>query len=112
MKKNFENGITLVALVITIIVLVILAGVSINLVLGDNGIIQKAKLGKENYEVASEEEKDKLQSMTNLIDDIVTGDVVTTPPVKILSEEVAFTPSNSEWNVKTVKEALDYLYEN
>ena len=41
MKKN--KGITLVALVVTIVVLLILAGVSINLVLGDNGIIDKAK---------------------------------------------------------------------
>lgn len=47
MKK--EKGITLIALVITIIVLIILAGVSINLVLGDNGIITKAKWAKKTY---------------------------------------------------------------
>ena len=41
MKNN--KGITLVALVVTIVVLLILAGVSINLVLGNNGIIAKAK---------------------------------------------------------------------
>ena len=41
--KTTENGITLVALVVTIVVLLILAGVSINLVLGNNGIIAKAK---------------------------------------------------------------------
>ena len=41
MKKN--KGITLVALVVTIVVLLILSGVSINLVLGNNGIIAKAK---------------------------------------------------------------------
>ena len=38
-----KNGITLVALVITIVVLLILAGLSINLVFGDNGIVKKAK---------------------------------------------------------------------
>lgn len=38
-----QKGITLVALVVTIIVLIILAGISISLVLGDNGIITKAK---------------------------------------------------------------------
>ena len=42
-----EKGITLIALVITIIVLIILAGVAINLTLGDNGIINKAKYSKE-----------------------------------------------------------------
>jgi len=38
-----KSGITLIALVVTIVVLLILAGVSINLVLGNNGIIAKAK---------------------------------------------------------------------
>ena len=43
MKTKEMKGITLIALVITIVVLMILAGVSINTVLGDDGIIQKAK---------------------------------------------------------------------
>ena len=41
--KKTEKGITLVALVVTIVVLLILAGVSINAVVGDDGIIKKAK---------------------------------------------------------------------
>ena len=41
-KKNFNNGITLIALVITIIVLLILAGVSIAMLTGDNGILTQA----------------------------------------------------------------------
>lgn len=41
-----ENGITLVALVVTIVVLLILAGVSISLVLGNNGLINKTKEAK------------------------------------------------------------------
>lgn len=51
-----QKGITLVALVVTIIVLIILAGVSIALVLGDNGIITKAKEGQENYALGANEE--------------------------------------------------------
>lgn len=43
MKTKEMKGITLVALVVTIVILLILAGVSINLVLGNNGIIAKAK---------------------------------------------------------------------
>ena len=43
MKTKEMKGITLVALVVTIVVLLILAGVSINSVLGENGIIIKAK---------------------------------------------------------------------
>ncbi len=61
MKNN--KGITLVALVVTIIVLIILAGVSINLVLGDNGIITIAKKAKENTELAKTEEETNLNEI-------------------------------------------------
>ena len=40
---NSKNGITLIALVITIIVLLILAGISINILLGDNSVVTKAQ---------------------------------------------------------------------
>lgn len=51
-----KNGITLIALIITIIVLLILAGVSIALVFGENGIVFKAQLAKDNTSVAQEKE--------------------------------------------------------
>ena len=57
MKTKEMKGITLVALVITIVVLLILAGVSINTVLGDDGIIQKAKDAAEATKRASAEEE-------------------------------------------------------
>ena len=57
MKTKEMKGITLVALVITIVVLLILAGVSINLVLGNNGIIKKAKEAAEATKRASAEEE-------------------------------------------------------
>lgn len=43
MKKNNENGITLVSLVITIIVMLILAGVSLNMVIGENSVLEQAQ---------------------------------------------------------------------
>ena len=63
-----EKGITLIALVITIIVLVILAGVSINLVLGDNGIINKVKNAAKEQERARCFEEIKLEIATEQID--------------------------------------------
>lgn len=51
-----ENGITLVALVVTIVVLLILAGVSISLVLGQNGLINNAKDAKNATANATNEE--------------------------------------------------------
>ena len=52
-----QKGITLIALVITIIVLLILAGVTINMVLGDDGIIGQAQRASEAQKNADEKEK-------------------------------------------------------
>ena len=55
--KNSTNGITLIALVITIIVLLILAGVSIAMLTGDNGILTQAKEAKEKNTIGGEKEQ-------------------------------------------------------
>ena len=65
MKNN--KGITLVALVVTIVVLLILAGVSINLVLGNNGIIAKAKDAETKSAEASEND---LKGMNGLVSEM------------------------------------------
>ena len=56
MERKNQSGITLVALVVTIVVLLILAGVSINLVLGENGLISNAKEAREKSKNATDEE--------------------------------------------------------
>ena len=55
-RKN-EYGITLIALVVTIILISILAGVSIQMITGKNGILKKAEEAKEKTEQANEKEK-------------------------------------------------------
>ena len=55
-----KSGITLIALVITVIVLLVLAGISISMLIGENGILTQAKKAKEITEIASEEECIKL----------------------------------------------------
>ena len=55
-KQRKNKGITLIALVITIIVLLILAGVSISMLTGENGILTQAQNAKEETEIASEKE--------------------------------------------------------
>ena len=62
--KKTEKGITLVALVVTIVVLLILAGVSINLVLGNNGIIAKAKEAKTKSAEASQNDLKGMNALT------------------------------------------------
>ncbi len=46
MKKKYNKGITLIALVVTIIILLILAGVTIATLRGDNGLITRARDAK------------------------------------------------------------------
>ena len=56
MREIRERGITLIALVITIVVLLILAGITIGAITGDNGIINKTGQAKEDTEIANEKE--------------------------------------------------------
>ena len=56
-KRNNEKGITLIALVITIVVLLIMAGFSVSVMVGDNSVIDQAKNSKEEMEIAQWEEK-------------------------------------------------------
>ena len=71
MKKN--KGITLVALVVTIVVLLILAGVSINLVLGNNGIIAKAKDAETKSAEASENDLKGMNSLIEQMESALNG---------------------------------------
>ena len=68
-----KKGITLIALVITIIVLLILAGISISMLTGNNGILTRAQEAKNKTEEAEKEEKDKLGDMEDIINEYATG---------------------------------------
>ena len=71
MKNN--KGITLVALVVTIVVLLILATVSINLVLGDNGIVKKAQDAKTKSAEASENDLKGMNSLVSEMEGALAG---------------------------------------
>ena len=71
MKNN--KGITLVALVVTIVVLLILAVVSINLVLGDNGIVKKAQDAKTKSAEASENDLKGMNSLVSEMEGALAG---------------------------------------
>ena len=86
-KKN--SGITLVALVVTIVVLLILAGVSINLVVGQNGLINRAKEAAKNTTLAS------------LIDEVQTE--IAAEQMKVKTMELLNT---------NLKDVLDRYFEN
>ena len=68
LKKKQERGITLIALVVTIVVLLILAGVSISLVLNNNGVISKSKDARNQYAEAQTNEEKHFNEVTDWID--------------------------------------------
>ena len=62
-NKRKESGITLIALVVTIVVLLILAGVSISMLTGENGIITQAIEAQEKTDIADEKERVQLAAV-------------------------------------------------
>ena len=70
MLKN-KKGITLVALVVTVIVLIILAAVTIALVVGQNGIIEKAKQAGTDYQAAAADEEAQMDELNTNMQEII-----------------------------------------
>ena len=73
-KLKNTNGITLIALVVTIVVLLILAGVSISMLTGENGIITQAQKSKLQTEIGKEKEYITLSVSAVKGDKISRGD--------------------------------------
>lgn len=64
MKRNIQNkGITLIALVITIIIVIILATITINSVVGDNGLIKQSDIAKDQTTNLVESEKSDMNQI-------------------------------------------------
>ena len=71
-KKNVK-GITLIALVVTVIVLLILAGVAINLTVGDNGLFRRAQNAADTWQMAEINEQIEMDKASNFIEDYMNG---------------------------------------
>ncbi len=67
-RAKKHKGVTLVSLVVTIIVLIILAGISLNLTIGENGLFTMAKKAKENTELAQIEEQTRMNELYTQIE--------------------------------------------
>ena len=75
MNLKSNKAITMVVLIVTIIVMLILAGVTLTLVLGENGLIEKTKASVNKYEMASKNEEEQLQAIEDYMDnyDLTNG---------------------------------------
>ena len=163
-KIKNKNAITLISLIITIVILIILAGVSINLLLGEDGIIERAKKSKEETLIEQYKEQIEiikaetvlkndneitLEKLKDAFDDETQKDWINNTEIitdngidkiklttndgyifyitekvteykgkgkienkNITADMISFTPSDTNWQVDNVKDALDYLYNN
>lgn len=73
MKKTNEKGITLIALVVTVIVVIILAGVSISMLTGQNGILDNASKAKRSTSDAGDLEYLQVKAYDILTDYLMKG---------------------------------------
>ena len=104
MKIKQAKGITLIALVITIIVLLILAGVTISMLTGENGILKQATSAKDTTDKSEFEEQVKLAVMASKVNDKGAIDLTTLEAEigKIKGTEITKngTENNLPWTVK------------
>ena len=88
-----KKGITLIALVVTIVVLLILAAITINLVFSENGIIKKAQNAAEAQKQAEESDRQALESLDTEIDKVLG--IVKIPEGLEVGSEVTYNPSGT-----------------
>ena len=126
-KQKSQRGITLIALVVTIIVLLILAGVAITLSIGENGIFKRAGQAADTWENATKNEEKEMNGVVDIIDNINVGNnaisgnydkekKVNAPALKTGMTPIKFSEATTTKKgeaVKTTKEDKDwYSYEN
>ena len=115
--KKQVKGITLIALVVTIIVLLILASVAISLTIGQNGIFTRAQNATNKYEEASKNEQGEMQNVANFIDNLGRNDNGKIEASDLFEEEitvgsVVFWPNVEKYYPELLeKSILEYLNE-
>ena len=115
-ERKKENGITLVALVVTIIVLIILAGITLNIVLDNDGIINKVQEATEEYENAEKEEQEILGQVENYLNPPIPDGYVAS---SVLGENIVATglviyegeePVTKENHEEAMRERNQYVW--
>ena len=117
MKVKSEKAITLIALVITIIVLLVLAAVSINTLFNDNGIIERAKGIQDKINEAEKGDLEEINSLNNWLEENggikntetggnTSGGDTPTPTVEWTQNKTKVTNGTTEYTVGD-----DYTYD-
>ena len=127
--KQRNKGITLIALIITVIVMLILAGVAINLTIGDNGIFAKTKitvtehrggaveeqrdLWRTDIELHKEIEGSEVKSLEELLEELRGKNLLTDEEVEIIKKDKVVTIGSHviDFSIKKNPEEAEWKYE-
>lgn len=104
-KIKQEKGITLIALVVTIVVLLILAGVSLNAIFSDSGIIKKAQEAQNKMDEAQQKDLSSINELNTWLDNQVnetTGE----------GDSVIKIGNTTEYTVTSTGKILNWKYTN
>lgn len=105
MKNNLKSGITLIALVITIIVLLILAGISISMLSGENSIINQAVKAKNKSEAEGLMEQIQLEVMGNY----KTDGTIDTETLTSNLQDKGYTVDGDNFPITVGKDEKEYF---
>ena len=112
-QKNREKGITLISLVVTIIVLIILAGVSISMLVGENGIITQAQRAEKDYSKSEVKEKVELALNEYVIEKSTEKDCNFASFLRknlqvgvVQNEDGSYSFALGEWQVETTENEI------
>ena len=72
-KIRGERGITLLALILTVVIMIILAAITINVALGEGGLVDQAKWAAEQTANSTKSEQEQLDDVVDQINDIIAG---------------------------------------
>ena len=103
MKRSQQNGVTLVALVVTIIVLLILAGVAINLTIGNNGLFTRTQNAANTWKMAEVNEQKEMKNFEELYDNTL---------IELGMGEINFTLNGKPYKVKNGTTWNEFFCEN
>ena len=109
-KNNSSNnyGITLISLVVTIIILLILGGIAIATLTGENGLFARAKQAKENYSVSSAKEKLQLAISDLMVEQTTKGENLTKEDLPKINNNEIDVKSTETFPVEVICE--NYIF--
>ena len=112
LKKGSINkncGITLISLVVTIIILLILGGIAIATLTGENGLFARAKQAKENYSVSSAKEKLQLAISDLMVEQTSKGENLTKEDLPKINNDEIDVKSTETFPVEVICE--NYIFD-